>query len=697
MSFVCCVVVGIAFTFTSCRDDVGSTNRYTFTGQTIADFLRENEDQFSDFITILERGGKFSLMKAYGTYTCFAPTNEAVERYLVEQDSIWRASLDDPEKPEIWTGITSPRLEDLSDSMCVVISKTHLLGSVFMTFDMEGDVLASVNMNDRYLTLDYSTDDSGHSQIYVNGACIIDGDEEVENGVVHAIDAVMNPSSRTVAAEVDNMPFLSIFNEALLATGLDQALSPYKDESYTEGDKLTLELYNNNRTCPYPPSRYYGFTAFCEPDEVFNAYGIYSLEDLYLQCKKWYPNATDEDFTSKNNALWQFMAYHLLDRKLPYTRLVHYNIICNYVVANFGDYASELRSVQYADRYDYFETLQGTVMKVTMPRSKRSHVTFPNGTEGEYGQGIYINYCKEQYNASDPFNVVCSDIPIAIRISNPTNVLAEKERYQNYNQEALNGSVLLIDHPLVYNEDVMAGHVLNEMIRIDFSSLIPELTNNHMRWYGGSDVVFGNLGGLFYMPQGYSDRFKIYTDETYLYYCGPHNEFNQYMGDLMSCRGMFDIAYRLPHVPPGTYEIRVGYVADSDRGIVQYYVDDEITGIPVNMRLSGTDAKIGYVKDAATDDNGVTNDKQMKNRGYLKGPTTYYTLAPGSEVIARDLNRAFRLVLTTKYLGDGDHWVRIKNVNETDVNTDRYMHDYIELVPTGWMRRDDISLADQRK
>ncbi|MBR3020887.1 MAG: hypothetical protein IKH59_00790, partial [Bacteroidaceae bacterium] len=72
-------IVVVALTANSCKEEIDTSNRYTFTGHTIASFLSEHEDMFSSFISILQRGGKYNLMRAYGTYTCFAPTNEAID------------------------------------------------------------------------------------------------------------------------------------------------------------------------------------------------------------------------------------------------------------------------------------------------------------------------------------------------------------------------------------------------------------------------------------------------------------------------------------------------------------------------------------------------------------------------------------------------------------------------------------------
>ena len=675
----------------SCVEPIDTSNRYTFVGNTVASYLEEHEDLFSEFIEILKRGGRFNLMKAYGTYTCFAPTNKAIERYLFEQDSIYQASLLPGSKKVIWTGITSPRFEDLTDSMCVVIAQTHIIPKDYLTTEMEGDVVPTMNLNDRYLTMSYGTDSLQHSILYVNDAEVIQGDEEVENGVVHVISSVMNPSSETVPTVIESMKFLSIFSEALEVTGLELKLQPYKDFDYAYGDRTTLTIYNNPG-CPYPANRYYGFTAFVEPDSVYHAAGIYTMNDLYQQCKIWYPEATDPDFKSENNALYKYIAYHLLDRKLLYSRLVCYKIVC-------GSYFnSESVYLSRADRYDYFETMQGTLLKVIMPRSNGTRGVCDDGTERAFSESILLNYSKDATNMSDPFNSTCgkNGINVNIRIANPTDVSSDKEKYPNYKSEALNGTVHLIDHLLVYDEDVMTGHVLNEIIRIDFSSMVPEYTNNNIRWCDGQGITWAPGSGdyEFAIPPGYSDRIKLNAAETRLYYLSPHNAWTNYMGDECMCLSSADISYRLPHVPAGTYEIRLGYQGMTNRGITQFYFDDEICGIPVDMRLDAqNNPRIGWVEDTRTDDNGVINDKQMKNRGYLKGSTQYYAYGH----LARHEPSVIRLVLTTKFLEDGDHWFRAKNVNENDDGLDQFMHDYIEFVPVGWMRREDISLDEKRK
>ena len=667
------------FALSSCVEDIDTENRYTFRGHTVASFLGEHEDVFSSFITILKRGGKLNLMKAYGTYTCFAPTNDAIDRYLARQDSIYRASLLPGSKRVVWTGITSPRLEDLSDSMCVVIAQTHIVPKAYLTVEMEGDVVPTMNLNDRYLTMSFDNDSTtGYSRLYINGAQIIDADEEVENGVVHAISDVMNPSSNTVPAQIADMKYLSIFAEALERTGLTDTLQAYKDYSYTDGDKTALTIYGIPG-CPYPANRYFGFTAFCEPDTVFHAAGIYNLDDLYARCREWYPAATDPDFRSPGNALWQFMAYHLLDRKLLYSRLTCYKIVC-------GNYYNSEGNLQRADRYDYFETLQGSLLKVTRPIT---------GTR--YPEAILLNYKRTfDHQGDDDPRAETMAGRANVLVLNPADVMADNARYPDFNGEALNGSIHLISKLLIYDEDLMVGHVLNEIIRIDFSSLVPEYTNNNIRWCDGQGINFASQDYEFYIPDGYSKHLKYNTPETRLYYLSPHNTWSNYMGDECMCLGAFDFAYRLPHVPACTYELRMGYGSTTRRGVIQFYVDDEVTGIPIDLRRKLDVPEVGWVADELTDDNGVANDKQMKNRGWLKGPTSFY-LNSSANFPSRKQSDVCRRVITTKYLSEGDHWLRFKNVNDQDNGLDQFMHDYVEIVPVSWMRREDLSIEDKRK
>lgn len=59
-------MLAIALSVVACTEEIDESNRYTFTGETMADFLLNRSDQYSHFITLLKRAGLFSLLQTYG-------------------------------------------------------------------------------------------------------------------------------------------------------------------------------------------------------------------------------------------------------------------------------------------------------------------------------------------------------------------------------------------------------------------------------------------------------------------------------------------------------------------------------------------------------------------------------------------------------------------------------------------------------
>ena len=119
------IIVLSGASLTGCVEDVPMENRFTFKGELISTYLENNSDRFSNFATILSKarigkkasGNMLKTLSTYGSYTCFAPTNEAVDSFLMDQ---YLRHLEGEK-----TGITSPYLEELSDSMATEIAKNH--------------------------------------------------------------------------------------------------------------------------------------------------------------------------------------------------------------------------------------------------------------------------------------------------------------------------------------------------------------------------------------------------------------------------------------------------------------------------------------------------------------------------------------------------------------------------------------------
>ena len=155
-------------------------------------------------------------------------------------------------------------------------------------------------------------------------------------------------------------------------------------------------------------------------------------------------------------------------------------------------------------------------------------------------------------------------------------------------QIASNGTYHYIDDVLAYDVNVEQV-VLNTRIRCEFSTSFPERTTMGIRQTDEKKH--------FYFPNGYIENISVNDEETMFIYRYPHADYYSFQGDELNLFGQYDATIRIPPVPEGTYEIRVGYAALSTRGIMQVYFDGQPQGIPLDMRLIATDREIGWVKD----------------------------------------------------------------------------------------------------
>ena len=81
-------ILSVVLSFFSCNENPAGDTLYTFTGETIESFLAKDSD-LTSFNYILSRVGLDKTMATYGEYTCFAPTNDAVNKYLAEKGLSW--------------------------------------------------------------------------------------------------------------------------------------------------------------------------------------------------------------------------------------------------------------------------------------------------------------------------------------------------------------------------------------------------------------------------------------------------------------------------------------------------------------------------------------------------------------------------------------------------------------------------------
>ncbi|MCD8235872.1 MAG: fasciclin domain-containing protein [Prevotellaceae bacterium] len=641
-----------AITLNSCKENIDDSNLYTFTGEMMIDHLRDNPD-FSSYYEILgmvhpskrSSSTMHELLAARGNYTCFAPTNEAIDLYI---DSLLTIGE-----------VSSKEVSELPDSVAEYIVFNSIIdhGNNDAIASTEFDKAENyANMNDRYITFTYTNAEDGSTVIYANtNSKITEMDIEVENGYIHVIDKVLSPSKATVADLIETTPNLSFFGGLLELTGWDDKLLVWRDDAYEDFEDAGEVISTKTGNSQYPEHRYLGFTVFVEPDSVYKANGINSVAELmtYLQNNAYYNEGTSygEDYTNPENALNQFVAYHILPELLTWNNMVIWSNEKGFSSGSPNDGTSFNVNV-----WEYYETLDPhrRSMKITGIRNgKRIN------RQSEYN---LVTYRERNVNIE------------GVKI-NETN--GENENY------ARNGYYFPIDEILLWTSDV-PNKVLNERMRYDICSLLPELMTNGLRMNktNGTDWVFRH---------DYFDNVLNMTDETVFNYLpnqgnlGSATSWLDYQTDEWNIQGVYDFTMKLPPVPyTGTYEIRYGINANGNRGMAQIYIGENPNnlaayGIPLDLRLEGSSTMVNWQSDNSlgNEDAITEKDKAMRNNGYMKGPSYFF---PASGSSGRDCENCLRRIVYTGRLEAGKtYYIRFKSV--LDSSNTEFFFDYLELVP----------------
>jgi uncharacterized surface protein with fasciclin (FAS1) repeats len=594
-------------------DDVGDSF-YTFTGETVGSYLEAKPETYSEFAKAIKKAELDDLLKTYNKYTCFAPTNKAMQTY--------------------YNALGKSSLEELSDSAVRYMVYSHMIaGKEYKTTEFFEGALSTTNMNSRYLVIGFKAGTSSVDILINTNSTIVERDIEVENGIIHSIDRVLTPSTYALPALMGNDERITLFVEALEATGLDDSMQWMRDETYIQPAVAPLSIYpDKGITCRTPKERKIGYTCFVESNDVLAAAGITDLESMKNFAAQVYNTMYPEDAgitdtRDRRNSLNRFIAYHLIDKT------IHYN-----------NFFYKANMVQGVTLYEFMETFcPNTIFRVSND-----------------GGEVFINRDNDR------------NVP-GIRVL-PIE--------PGHEQDTENGIYHLIDNVLTYNQKVRTL-LLNTRIRVDAASLHPEMMTNGYRYEKGDDPSGVSGDDKFYFfPDGFLKNVEFVSNNTRLYYLQGSNSWCNYQADEMMALGQFDFIMRLPPVPAGTYEIRFGYTANNNRGILQFYVDGEPQGIPLNMKKIGTDPVIGWMPDGT--DGGVEVDKMMRNRGYMKGGTSY----KNNTNTGRTHSGALRRIVCTKTWDyDGPHYLRFKSVSAN--GNDQFMIDYFEYVPKNLYAKPD--------
>ena len=233
------------------------------TEQVISEYI-ESRPEFSEFNKILEATGLNSLLAVRGPFTLFLPSDTEMKAYYTLK------------------GVNS--YTDFSDEFLNQLALNHLIGSQIETGDIGLGALRDPNAIGDYIVSEFD----GADIILNKYSKIIKRDIITSNGVIHHINKVLDPVTKSVFNVLNDNTSYSIFTEGLKLTGLKDTLQTI---TYPYGNKTARSR----------------FTIMAVADSTFNRFGIHNVNDLINK----YTDHPDS-ITYLNNGFYRYMEYHCL-------------------------------------------------------------------------------------------------------------------------------------------------------------------------------------------------------------------------------------------------------------------------------------------------------------------------------------------------------------------------------------------------
>ena len=664
--FITCQLLFSSLALTGCSDEPDAENFYTFTGEMMSDYLK-NRPEYSEFTEIVERAGMMDLISTYGHYTCFVPSNDAINTYLKEK------------------GKSS--LADLTDADCDTIARTHLVSNMYSTIEMTQDRLATSNMLGRYLSTSQGFDNDSNAVVFLEGTAHIYfklKDDSVENGIMQPIDMVIEKSNSYISDIIRDVPKISLFYNALLATNVIEEILLVDDPEWNPKDhpKYYYKSHTWNEVAWVPDTKKYGFTIFVEPDSVYERYGITNMRQLYEKACEIYDKVYPEDVSSPShsfenlkdsiNPLHRYMQYHILNKYVAGTSdLTPMVVSVGVVNGAFGFEETLINPVDW-----HYTLLPHTMMKVEQLTVKKYQ-----------GAGkLRERYINRRYDSN--YKIEGQRIDATIE----SDVI----------HDAINGHFFYVDDIVAFSDEVQ-NKVQNARIRMDFSTVFPEVIGNGLRYEGDytqddnastpDDSSTPKNGRNYYFPLGYLDGVTFNTTCSFVLR-RPHMNFWSWQGDEWNLFGDYDFTFRLPPVPySGDWQVRLGFCAIETRGVMQVYFDGVPQGIPLDMmKYLNSELYIGdrfevdetpNKYDQMLEEDKAEEQKLLRNLGAYRAPRSLFHFNGSGKYFFVGNERTYRRILCQTYIDNTrDHYIRFRVASDgKQGNNNEFMLDYLELVP----------------
>lgn len=445
--------------------------------------------------------------------------------------------------------------------------------------------------------------------------------------------------SDKLPALIASDPNLSLFNEALQLTHLDDSLLAYINYDWRVEKDIFIDW---NIYLTTLKASYYKFTAFVETNEVYARYGISTIEDLKKYAAKVYDEVYPEDAsisdpTDRRNSLNRFVSYHFIN-KYATTNLL----------TAAGTMAKECYDREEIDITDWYETLMpNSILKCSAPLltadSEQLYINRRGVADHADNRGVFVKGAQITHSAF-----------------------------------TLNGIYHYIDDIIAYDKTTQEL-TLNDRIVLNNTTLTPEIMNSgklkgenseqSFDYVITSDVKMANISfsgasKMYYFFQSWSKALD--GDEFF---------FQEY--DLET-----EIVIDLPAVPAGEYELCLGTSANAlSTYPICFSLNDEQCGDTMYLAKSASQ-EYGWISDAelGSEQAIVQNDSVLYTHRWRKSLPYYYPQKKESGISMRDIEYLGRCVVT-RFVSDGKSRNRL-SIKRGENYGSQFFIDYIELCPT---------------
>jgi len=453
----------------------------------------------------------------------------------------------------------------------------------------------------------------------------------------------------------------TLFTEALKLTHLADTLKAYWYPEY-DGTQLEKFYYVSDvrkEVAWFNKQRSKQFTVFAETDDVFAAQGITNLEQLKAYAKKIYDETFPEDAgvtdpTDRRNSLNRFVAYHVLCHGSTYWYLTYYDGV---MTDNFVD-------TSLTDINVWYSTL--------MPQGALK-CSYPKIPDSPASEGVYLNHRGLQ-GGPDKYGYQIRGAKVV-----------QDEAAGGFDHPCSNGYYFHIDRILAYDKQTRDDVLASELWRVDFKTLSPDFMNNAEELRGNylvddnSSIASESIeNGCNYIYRWDAMENITANAETTtavgLVHRRAHSNFWSWQGDEVNIFGDYDITIKLPPLPAGEWEVRLGECALPTRTALKVYLNNQL------MHDSLVTSSV-WINPESPFDNGNAREKitEILEENYIS-----INKQENGRYLLTDLKTGEQLLSTSNpynsYIFQGTDPVTGEKINWTE-RVNNYIAEYLNSLP----------------